>query len=783
MVILACSISMAHAQSIIGVVIDADSKQPITYATVVIEGSTLGGITDNDGVFKISSLEVGRYDLEASCVGYKTATAAQVLVYSGKQAEIKFELESSALDINEVVVTPRRQPDKTINNMGGIAARSLMIDDAKRLAGSLGDPARLAANFAGVATGNLQDNGLVIRGNSSKGVLWRVEGVEVFNPNHMAGGNMAGGGFVNIFGSNLLGNSDFYSGAFPSEYGNATSGVFDINFRSGNSQTREHFAQVGILGVEAGSEGYFKKGSFATYNIGARVSSLGTIGRLAGGEAPDYQDLSLKINIPTKSAGTLSIWGMGGLSSNYKPIQEYQEEWTEEEPYYIEDMKYPEYESDWLDNNYYWRVGAAGIAHKVSLGERTFLKTDIATSGMSYSYISKWYDEVDDLYYDDEDDYHSESKYTVQSVLNHRFGSKFTTRTGVVYDYLNLDYSVSQSPQHTQELVTKVNTSQNTWFLQAFTQGSYSVNRWLTLNGGLHLSHFGLTGETVIEPRASIEAKVGRGHTFGFSYGQHSQREELKIYFSPSETEGYDNTDLALQRSEHFVFTYNWLITDNLRFKIEPYYQRLHNVPVDANGGYFSMVNYKKEWLIERDLVSSGSAENIGVDLTLERFFSKGWYFMLTGSVYDSKYIDGDGIERNSRYNRNLVGNAMAGKEFIYSGRKGKSKVLGVNLKISYMGGEYSSPLLMEESLAAQTEVLDYSKAYSVKNPASVYVDASFYLKTNHKNGVTTSWILDMKNVTLQSTFNGYRYNYVTEQMDEYNQFFIMPQLAYRIEF
>lgn len=773
------NILSVSAQTIRGTVIDYDSKQPIPYSTVAVMGSTKGDVTDENGNFEITGLKVGRYDVEASYLGYESQRMAQVLVVSGKDIGLVFELKASAQEIGEVVVAPKLRRDETINKMGGITGRSLIADDAKILAGSIGDPARLASNFAGVTVGNLQENGLIIRGNSPKGVLWRVEGVEVYNPNHIAGGNMAGGGFVNIFGCNLLGNSDFYTGAFPAEYGNSTSGVFDINFRNGNTSRREYFAQLGILGIEVGAEGYFKKESSASYNVGARVSSLGTIGRLSGGEAPDYMDLSMKLNFPANKLGTFTFWGMGGLSKNHKPIYEYQEKWDEG---VLEKFKYPKYESDWQDYNMDWKVGALALSHRISLGNGTYLKTDLAASSMAYGFRSKWYDEIDDQYYDCEDNYQSEGKYTFQTMLNHRLDGKSTVRAGIVYDFLMSDYRVDMASEPKQEMESKVRSTENTWYLQAFAQASYLPVRWLTLNAGMHYSHFGLTGETCIEPRASVVADFGKGHTFGFSLGEHTQREELKIYFSPNVTSEYSNMNLKLQKSMHYVLTYNWLISENLRFKIEPYYQKLWNVPIDATGGYFSMINYKKEWLIERDLVSKGTARNVGVDLTMERFFNRGWYFMITGSIFDSRYIDGDGIERHSLYSRNFVANLMIGKEFIFGSREGRERVFGTNLKTSFMGGEYSSPIMVEESLEAEEVVYDYSKAYSVKNSPSLFVDVSFYLKRNHKN-YTTSWILEMKNATLQKVFNGYKYNFTSEQVDKYYQFFIMPQLAYRIEF
>ncbi len=211
------------AQTITGVVIDQNTAQPVPYATVIILQNSQGTTTDSTGVFRITNLTVGRCDILVSNIGYEPTTIPEQLLSAAKNLNLTIELKPTPTNIETVIVRPRQRPDRAINRMSGVAARSLIIDDAKMMAGSIGDPARLAANFAGVTTGNLQENGLVIRGNSPKGIMWRVEGVEVFNPNHIAGGNMAGGGFVNIFGSNLLGNSDFYTGAFPAEFGNATS--------------------------------------------------------------------------------------------------------------------------------------------------------------------------------------------------------------------------------------------------------------------------------------------------------------------------------------------------------------------------------------------------------------------------------------------------------------------------------------------------------------------------------------------------------------------------------
>lgn len=766
-----------HAQEIRGKVVDADTKEPLAFANVSLLNTTYGATTDIDGNYLIQGAKVGRYDVATTYMGYEPQTQYQVLVSSGKQTEVNFHLKPSAIQLEDVVIKYKDKRNETINTMSGISGVLLSVDESKRLAGSVGDPARLAMNFAGVASGNLQDNAIVVRGNSPKGILWRVEGVEVFNPNHMAGGNIAGGGFLNIFSTNLLANSDFYTGAFPAEYGNALSGVFDINLRNGNTQQREHFLQLGVLGLEMGSEGYFRKGSQASYNIGLRLSSMGIIGRLSGGVAPSYQDLSFKTNFPTQHFGTFSIWGMGGISSNHKPIKEYQEKWKDG---VLEKFKYPQFENDWTDKDIHWRVGAAGIGHRILLGENVSLKTDLVATGNSYSYKKQWYNEAIDKYFDQTNNSIDEWKTTLQTALSYRKHLKVNTRFGITEDLLFVNYAVNKSPEHEAPIVNKVHSDGKTHFTQAFAQLAYSPWQNLSINGGLHSSYFGLTQEVTIEPRASVKWNITPTHAIGLAYGKHTQREELKLYYTPDPMGNFLNQKLKMEESEHFVFTYEWMMNEHLRLRVEPYVQYLRNIPV-IEGTSFSVANYKKEWLINQQLSSDGTARNIGVDITLEKFFNKGWYFMLTGSLFDAKYTGGDGIERNSAFNRNYVANLLIGKEFIFEGKK-KSRVLGTNLKVNALGGYYLHPLLEESSLAAKKAIYDESKAYSVQQEPSLFVDVAFYLKTNYRK-FTGTWLLEVKNATWQTNSRGYQYNIAHARMEKDDYFFFLPQLAYRIEF
>lgn len=138
--------------------------------------------------------------------------------------------------------------------MATVSARSFTVEETSRYAGSLNDPSRMAANYAGVSSTSDARNDIIIRGNSPLGVLWRLNGMEIPNPNHF-GSLGTTGGPVSILNNNLLDKSDFLTGAFPAEYGNALAGVFDLQMRSGNNEKTEFLGQVGFNGFELGAEG------------------------------------------------------------------------------------------------------------------------------------------------------------------------------------------------------------------------------------------------------------------------------------------------------------------------------------------------------------------------------------------------------------------------------------------------------------------------------------------------------------------------------------------------
>lgn len=319
-----------HSQKVRGVVTDRLAETPIPYATVLILNTdpVLGATTDSMGRFSIAGVPIGRYDLKASFVGYDPVILKEVVVNTAKETVVTIRMSENSIQLQEVVVRPDVNKTENINSMALVGGRLLSIEEASRFAGGMDDPARLASSFAGV-TSTLGNNGIVVRGNAPKFLQWKMEDVEIPNPNHFADVTSFGGGGFTSLSSQVLGNSDFFTGAFPADYSNALSGVFDMNMRTGNSLSRENTIQIGTLGLDFASEGPFKKGYDGSYIINYRYSTLALLSSLMPEDAGGirYQDLSFKISLPTKKCGVFSLWGTGLLDRSGTDVEEDVDKW------------------------------------------------------------------------------------------------------------------------------------------------------------------------------------------------------------------------------------------------------------------------------------------------------------------------------------------------------------------------------------------------------------------------------------------------------------------------
>jgi hypothetical protein len=500
MTLMIClSLSQAQSQNTLtqtvrGTIRDANVKIPLVGATIIVEGiePIMGTTADSDGKFRLERVPVGRQNFKVSYIGYETFTLSEILVGSGKEIVLEIGLKESSQILGEVVVKASTSKDRPANSMATLSARTFSVEEASRYAGGLDDPARLAAGFAGVATTQTTNNAIIIRGNSPRGVLWRVEGVDVPATFHFPNVDFVGGGGYTVFSSQMLRNSDFYTGAFPAEYGNAFSGVFDVKMRTGNSEKREYTTGIGIQGVDFAAEGPFVKGKKATYLFNYRYGTLGLIGKVVNfPNLPTFQDLTFKLDFPTQKAGTFTLWGMGADDINNKDAKEDPTQW--------------ESSIDYMTQRYTNRFGAIGLSHRIILGKNTFLNTILSADGMSYSFDKREYS-LDMRMLPVINSLSTEGKYSFKTTLHHRLNSRINSRSGITVNSLFFDNKIKLAFfSNPDDLINFVDNKGRAKSTQAFTQFKIDLLPNLSTNIGVHSMYLNVNDKVTIEPRAGIK--------------------------------------------------------------------------------------------------------------------------------------------------------------------------------------------------------------------------------------------------------------------------------------
>ncbi len=770
-------------QTIRGVVLDVDTETPIPGTKIIIVGSSplIGTITDFDGEFIIENVAVGRQTIQASYLGYKPVVISNLMLVTGRETVLTLKLEENVEEIEEITVSAGTGKSEANNEMAIVSARSFSIDETERYAGSLGDPSRMAANFAGVMSVSDQRNDIIIRGNSPTGLLWQLDGVSIPNPNHF-GALGTTGGPVSMLNNNLLDNSDFFTGAFPAEYGNATSGVFDLKMRNGNNKTREYVGQVGFNGFELGAEGPFSKKSKASYLVNFRYSTLELMTKMGmefgtGASVPQYKDLSFKINVPLKK-GKISIFGIGGLSY----IELHDQGIEESDASYNVAGTNTDFGSD---------MAVSGISHTYYFNDKTRLISSISAQGMRSTTVLDSLDENRNPYA-----YYSgmanETKYSGKIILKKKFNVRNNISVGTIYNIYNLNMqdSVKRSDSEdfltnsTSEFMVLNDTDGNFNLIETFAEWQHKFTDNLTFYSGIHTQMSDLNEDFAVEPRMGLKWKLTNKHSVHVGGGMHSQLQPHYVYFRKTELKDgtyiETNNDIGFTKSNQLVAGYDFNITKDFRVKFETYYQALNNIPVSPNETWYSMVNEGSNFGgggVD-SLLNEGTGTNYGVELTIEKFFTKNYYFLLTSTLYESKYKGYDKIERNSAFNGNYVFNALFGYEF----NIGKNSTLAFNIKGVYAGGKRIIPILLDESIIAHKEIRDYDNVFKERYDDYTKIDLRISYKLNWKK-ISQEWALDLQNVSNNQNIFQQTYNVPEQKIKTDYQTGIYPMFLYRIRF
>ncbi len=753
-------------QTIRGNIQDEDTQAPLIGATIMIIGSDpiQGATTDLEGNFRITEVAVGRVDLLIRYVGYEERVMPGMLVGAAKEVVLDIPMSESVEALEEVVVTAKKDKSEVLNEMALVSARSFTVDETKRFAGSFNDPARMVASYAGVQSNAEGSNEIVVRGNSSRGILWRLDGVQIPNPNHFADEGSTGGP-INALNSNMLSDSDFFTGAFAPEYGNALSGIFDMKLRKGNNEQKEYTFTASTLGLDFSAEGPFKPGYQGSYLFNYRYSSLALLaetGLVDFGGVPKYQDLSFKVNLPINKRHYLSVFGLGGLSS----IGGDQED----------DNGVVAYRFDYTGG-----LGVVGLTHNYLINDRMFVRSTVSVDASTNTYEDNIPD-GDDFQRIEENDI-NKAALRLTSAWNYKINARHKLEIGGIYSRERFDMEAKSLNFETDVLETTLSDKGSADIYQAYASWRMRPNDDLTMTTGLHYLHFGFNDNYSVEPRFGLRWDFADDQAFTAGMGLHSKIESISIYLGRQMNEdgtySMHNQDLEISKSAHFVVGYDRMLSENTHLKIEGYYQHLYDIPVENDSASAFSLSNMVEGYIVTDLVNAGTGRNYGVELTLERYLSRGFYYLGTVSVYRSLYTALDGVERASRFDGNYVANFLAGKEFAF-GKPEKERTLFVNAKLAFIGGARYTPIDLEASQELGSAV--EGPHLSEKGDDIFISNLAIGIRRNKRN-TARELKIDVQNViNAQAAVNEY-YVEATEEIYTSTQLPFFPTISYSISF
>lgn len=795
------SFQTSYAQEITstirGKVLDKDTRIPLIGVSILLLGdssSFKGTVSDINGDFELKEVPVGRHELKFTYIGYQPRVMSNIILNSGKQVVLNVDLEESAVQMKTVEIKANRNGE-ALNEMATVSARAFDVAETDRYAGSRGEPARMASNFAGVQGADDSRNDIVIRGNSPSGLLWRLEGIEIPNPNHF---NIPGtaGGPVSIINNKNLGNSDFFTGAFPAEYGNGIAGVFDLKMRNGNNRTHELSAQLGFLGLELFGEGPLSKSSGASYLFTYRYSTVAAFSALGidigTTAAPQYQDASLRVNFPLKNGGQLAMFGLGGISDIAIVLSD------QEEP----DRNI--FGDNDRDQYFASNMGVVGASYTKALNKKTFMKWTIAgtQSEVSADHDLIWRRlDANNRFIVDSltkilDYTFSERKVATAFYVNRKINTKHMLKYGVVGDMYFFNHQDSARVIDTTDAryyswVTRWQSNESAMLLQPYIQWKYRPNNNLTINAGLHAQYFSLNGSlSPVEPRLGMSYTLPKSGKLSFGYGLHSQLPPTYLLFfgNRMDAEGRPityNKQMDFLKSHHLVLGYDKMLSNNVRFKVETYTQYLFNIPVSRVPSSFSLVNTGAGFtrFFPDSLVNEGLGRNYGIEFTLEKFFSKGYFFMLTASLFDAKYRGSDRVWRNTDFNGNYAFNALFTKEW----RIGEKNSIQTGTKITTTGGRWYGPA----DIAASNNQKELVEIDSLKNTLQhrpyFRADIKVNWKRNarsltHELGIDFVNIFNTRNI-LALTYAPDESNDPTKSIREEYQLGFLPVFYFRVDF
>jgi len=760
-----------HAQTLRGVVRNTDNGQAVADATVVLRNAVtpFTQTTDSTGAFIFQNLRPGYYSCDISRAGFEGQTIQEINLTAGKEQVLTIALRRSASQLPELLITAN-QPGR--RNMQQLAEIPLSRDQTLRFPATFFDPARLAMAYPGVSGNDDQANGLSIRGNNPASVRWKVEGLDVVNPNHLPNAGTfsdrpaAASGGVLMFSAQMLDNSALLTGNYPAGYADALGGIMDMNLRKGNTNRHEFTAQAGLIGLDLAAEGpIFGKGK-NSYLINYRYSTVGLLSQLGiplGDEQIHFQDLSFKLHFSGKKGGEWTVFGLGGLNDN---IFDRKTDSTEILRY--KDLFDIDFDSKtFIYGASYWKPIGAGTSLKIAFTGSRQDNERMAVSATRRDF-----------------DTQTETRSGLSITLQHRISDQWRVMGGGNIQTLSFEgSSYSDLPVNIVRFTGYEDGIE--WQPWLNTEWHAPNRRWsaqLGLQSNLYTNE--KVSDASLEPRSSLTWRIDKQHRLTLAYGLYSQLNPLWLmadYHPESGTA--PNSASGLVHSRQLGLRHTWQWGDAWALKSELFWHRMSRIPVSGTDGTFSLFNIT-EIAAYDSLALTGIAENKGLEINLERYLTDGWFMAANATLFDSRYQGADEVWRASRWNLGHIFNVTAGREWQRSPRTEENvNVYGVNGRFTYTGGYRVMPVDLAASRAAGETRFNTANGWSEQLPGYFRLDLRVYWKRSLGNRRNSTFAMDFQNVTMQQNVAYYFYDPFTDKVEKKLQLGLIPNVSWRLEF
>ena len=754
-VCLACCLSVQAQQNqqVNGIVVDNISHAALEGASILLLRDTisLGTTSDASGQFAFKNVSPGRYTVKVSYTGYETSQQ-ELLVISARRTEIVIRLREFQNTLDEVEIVANRAESY---NPG---EHSITNEKALRIPANFFDPVRVITSYPGVMTANDQSNTIVIRGNSPAGLLWRINGLDVVNPNHLANAGTFSdkpavyGGGVNIISSQLMERTDFYTGSLPASYGNALSGAIDMKLRGGDTTDYHYTAQASLIGMDLAAEGPLGKKKNTSFLANYRYSTVGLLSLLGakfGDEDIGFQDLTFSLSSTLSKGRSISWFGFAGVSKN---------------DFEHKDATDWEVEKDQYDITYRSKNFGTGLVYNQQVKKASF------SSGLSVSGSQQSRDQfaspelasgVPGVVYQDRFDL-NKLLISAYGRMNARLDN-YLIETGVQVNYISDDIRIVNQTGAAQQGISS--GAVDGFLVQPYVQWKVFLSDKWNAQTAVRYVYFTYNQTGSVEPRISFEFWPTSISSVKFSYNLVSQMQSVSTYSN-------NNKNLEFTKAHHFDLGYTFVTEKGFRFSSHAYYQMLFDVPVDAAPSSFSLLN-----LIEvypgTGLVSRGVGSNYGLDLLTEKSFFDKSYFIFGASYYKSLYEGSDEVLRSTRFDGNYTATVTYGREWSKA-KKQSQRTFGVSTRVLYLGGLRETPYV--------AGVPDEVRAFDDKLSDYFRMDLRLNWRKNKKN-YTRTIAIDIQNLFNTQNEAYHDYDRVKNKVTTQYQLGLIPVMVYRVDF